>query len=159
MSKAYALSGARVAYLCGPPALIDDLRRRRPPWAVGLPAQIAACEALRATDYYRAQWQATHRLREELQFQLEALGWDVVPGCANFLLCSLPPGGPDAAELVRRARESGLFLREVADMGSTLGRFDVRVAVKDGYTNGRMLEILCAAGISHCARGPTPARN
>jgi histidinol-phosphate/aromatic aminotransferase/cobyric acid decarboxylase-like protein/GNAT superfamily N-acetyltransferase len=153
MSKAYALSGARVAYLCGPPGLIDDLRRRRPPWSVSLPGQIAACEALGAIDYYRAQWQTTHVLRSDLQRRLEELGWEVVPGCANFLLCSLPSDGPDAAELVKRVRQSGLFLREVADMGSTLGRYDVRVAVKDGFTNQRMLEILCAAGVRSLLRG------
>jgi histidinol-phosphate/aromatic aminotransferase/cobyric acid decarboxylase-like protein len=52
--------------------------------------QLGACEALNATDYYQAQWRATHPLREELQQDLEALGWEVIPGCANFLLCHLP---------------------------------------------------------------------
>ena len=62
LSKASALSGVRVAYLCGPPALIDDLRPQCPPWSVSLPGQMAACEALNATDYYRAQWRTTHTL-------------------------------------------------------------------------------------------------
>jgi histidinol-phosphate/aromatic aminotransferase/cobyric acid decarboxylase-like protein len=57
---------------------------------------MAACEALNATDYYRAQWRTTHTLRAELQTDLEALGWVVLPGCANFLLCWLPTDGPDA---------------------------------------------------------------
>ena len=43
MSKVYALSGARAAYLCGPPDMIDELRPLRPPWSVSLPGQIAAC--------------------------------------------------------------------------------------------------------------------
>jgi histidinol-phosphate/aromatic aminotransferase/cobyric acid decarboxylase-like protein len=145
MSKAYALSGVRVAYLCGPPALIDDLRPHRPPWSVSLPGQMAACEALKATDYYRAAWRTTHELRAELQKHLEELGWDVIPGCANFLLCGLPTDGPDAAELATRTRRFGLFVREVANMGPSLGRHALRIAVKDRDTNHRMLEILQAA--------------
>ena len=43
MSKVYALSGARCAYLCGPAHLMDELRTISPPWAVSLPGQIAAC--------------------------------------------------------------------------------------------------------------------
>jgi len=142
MSKAYALSGVRAAYLCGAPALIDDLRSVCPPWSVSLPGQIAACEALKSADYYRAAWQETHVLRVELQRDLGRLGWDVIPGCANFLLCSLPSAGPNAAEVVARARRFGLFVRDVTNMGSTLGRHALRVAVKDRDTNHRMLEIL-----------------
>jgi histidinol-phosphate/aromatic aminotransferase/cobyric acid decarboxylase-like protein len=145
MSKAYALSGVRVAYLCGPPALIDDLRPYCPPWSVSLPGQMAACAALRATEYYRRMWHATHVLRTELQSGLEALGWDVVPGCANFLLCGLPTSGPDAAELVSRTRRLGLFVRDVDNMGQSLSRHALRVAVKDRSTNHRMVELLRVA--------------
>jgi histidinol-phosphate/aromatic aminotransferase/cobyric acid decarboxylase-like protein/N-acyl-L-homoserine lactone synthetase len=142
MSKVYALSGVRAAYLCGAPALVDDLRSVCPPWSVSLPGQIAACEALKATDYYRAAWCETHVLRAALQHDLESLGWNVIPGCANFLLCQLPPDGPDAADVVQRARRFGLFVRNVANMGSTLGRGALRVAVKDGQTNRKIVEIL-----------------
>jgi len=149
LSKAYALSGVRVAYLCGPPALIDDLRPQCPPWSVSLPGQMAACEALNASDYYRAQWRTTHTLRAELRTELEALGWDVLPGCANFLLCWLPRDGPDAAELAARTRRVGLFVREVTNMGSSLGRYAVRIAVKDRDTNHRMMNILKAVLSEH----------
>src|SRR5205814_10473124 len=40
MSKVYALSGLRAAYLCGPAAEIRQLRAITPPWAVSLPAQV-----------------------------------------------------------------------------------------------------------------------
>jgi histidinol-phosphate/aromatic aminotransferase/cobyric acid decarboxylase-like protein len=142
MSKAYALSGVRAAYLCGAPALIDELRSVCPPWSVSLPGQIAACEALKSTDYYQAAWQETHVLRVELEHDLRQLGWDVIPGCANFLLCSLPSTGPSAAEVVARGRRFGLFVRDVSNMGTALGRHALRVAVKDRETNRRMLVIL-----------------
>ena len=142
MSKAYALSGVRAAYLCGPKALMSELRVWCPPWSVSLPGQIAACEALRATDYYRERWRETSALRTDLAGALTVLGWHVVPGCANFLLCHLPTDGPDAAVVAAQARTHGLFLREVGNMGTALGRHALRVAVKDRTANGRMIALL-----------------
>jgi histidinol-phosphate/aromatic aminotransferase/cobyric acid decarboxylase-like protein len=161
MSKAYALSGARAGYLCGPAPLVQELRRRCPPWAVSLPAQIAACEALRASSYYEARWRETAALREELATSLREMGLDVVPGCANFLLCRLPANGPETRTVVAAAREHGLFLRDVSSMGSTMGPHDVRIAVKDQVTNQRMKVILRNvleyAGQHHSARSSRAA--
>jgi histidinol-phosphate/aromatic aminotransferase/cobyric acid decarboxylase-like protein/N-acyl-L-homoserine lactone synthetase len=142
MSKAYALSGVRAGYLCGPPTLMQELRRRCPPWAVSLPAQIAACEALRASSYHEARWRETAALREELATSLREMGLDVVPGCANFLLCRLPANAPDTRVVIAAAREHGLFLRDVSSMGHTMGPRDLRIAVKDRVTNQRMKMIL-----------------
>jgi histidinol-phosphate/aromatic aminotransferase/cobyric acid decarboxylase-like protein len=155
MSKAYALSGVRAGYLCGPPPLIHELRRRCPPWAVSLPAQIAACEALRAEGYYEARWRETGTLREELAVSLREIGLDIVPGCANFLLCRLPLDAPDAPMVVSIAREHGLFLRDVSSMGQTMGARDLRIAVKDRVTNQRMKLILRTV-LEHAARSRSP---
>ena len=142
MSKAYALSGARTAYLCGPAGMMDELRPLCPPWSVSLPGQIAACEALKAPDYYRERWEETAVLRAELGDDLRRLGWDVVPGCANFLLCHLPPEAPAAATLAERARAHGLFVRDVANMGTAADARLLRIAVKDRRTNRAMVNIL-----------------
>jgi len=145
MSKAYALSGVRAAYLCGPGSLVAEARGWCPPWAVSLPGQIAACEALSSLDYYSSRWQETVALREELQVGLEAQGWDVVPSRANFLLCHLPRTAPEAVEFVADLRRHGLFIRDTASMGTALSGRAVRIAVKDRQTNQRMLEILATA--------------
>lgn len=143
MSKVYALSGARAAYLCGSPALLEDLRSRTPPWAVSLPGQIAAVRALEDPDYYDARWRETARLREDLAGALRRLsGWEVVPGVANFLLCQLPQDGPDAATVVGACRSRGLYLRDAARMGESVGRHALRIAVKDADTNARAISIL-----------------
>lgn len=145
MSKVYALSGVRAAYLCGPLALIAELTALTPPWAVSLPAQIAAVKALQDPDYYAARYEETHALRAQLAEALQMMTpLEVVPGVANFLLCHLPPGGPDAATVVQDCRASGLFLRDVASMGSQLGHRAVRIAVKDGATNRQIVTTLAA---------------
>jgi len=76
---------------------------------------------------------------------LEALGWDVVRGCANFLLCHTPQWQPKAIDLIAACRRRGLFIRDVANMGICFDERTVRVAVKDHKTNCDMLDRLRAA--------------
>lgn len=143
MSKVYSLSGLRVGYLCGPPGLLEPLRALTPPWSVGLPAQIAAVHALNASDYYEPLYEKTHALRAQLADGLRQIGIrEIIPGIANFILLHLEDHHPDAATVIRRCREKGLFLRDAAEMGSGLGDRAVRTAVKDTSTNHRMLQIL-----------------
>ncbi len=142
MSKAYALSGARCAYLCAGAHQLEELRAITPPWAVGLPAQVAAVKALGDPEYYIGRHAETHRLREALGLGLQSLGIDVIPGRANYLLGHLPEEGPDAREIVAECRERGLFLRDASCMGTALGHHALRIAVKDAETNARMLAIL-----------------
>jgi histidinol-phosphate/aromatic aminotransferase/cobyric acid decarboxylase-like protein len=144
MSKAYSLSGVRAAYLCGPPSIIRALLPFCPAGSLSLPAQIAACEALKAAGYYRARWAETGALRRELADGLAGLGFQVVPACANFLLCRLPAKMPAAPILVKELGERGMFVRDVAGMGVSLDARAVRIAVKDRDTNLAMLEILRA---------------
>lgn len=143
MSKAYALSGARVAYLAAASHQLEELRALTPPWVIGLPSQVAATRALQSPQYYEARWKETHQLREDLSAGLRALGWEVLPGCANFVLAHLPDDlGISAEEILTRARTKGLYLRDSATMGATMGDRAIRVAVKEAETNGRILEIL-----------------
>jgi len=142
MSKVYALSGARVAYLAAGRHQLEALRAITPPWVVSLPSQVAALEALRDHDYYAACYVATAALRESLTKALSALAMDAVPGIANFALCHLPEAGPDARTVVERCRERSLFIRDAAQMGTRLGGRALRIAVKSHATNARMIEIL-----------------
>jgi histidinol-phosphate/aromatic aminotransferase/cobyric acid decarboxylase-like protein len=145
MSKVYALSGARVAYLCAGPHQLEALRAVTPPWVVSLPGQVAAVKALQDPAYYAARYAETHALRRQLARDLEGLGWEMIPGEANFLLGHLPESGPDAPTVIARCRDRGLFLRDAAAMGTQLGRRAIRLAVKDAATNRRMVALLAEA--------------
>jgi len=142
MSKVYALSGVRVAYLVTGVEQARTLRRRTPPWAVGLPGQIAAVKALESRTHYRRYWTLTHRLRAGLARELEAIaGVEVVPAVANFLLVHLAADMPDAATVVARCRAEGLFLRDAGAMCPSLGDRAIRITVRDRMTNQRLIEI------------------
>ena len=75
------------------------------------------------------------------------MGLKTFPGVGNFVLCELPAGGAasvDAATLVARCRERGVFIRDASAMGRSLGGGAgagyVRIAVKDARGNARVVE-------------------
>lgn len=144
MSKVYALSGARAAYLVGHPETVSELRRLTPPWAVSLPAQVAAVRALESPDYYADCYAETNGLRNQLAAGIAAIDphIDIVNGSGNYVLFHLPTDGPTAGEIVDRCRTRSLFLRDAGVTSPSLGRHSLRAAVKDEATQRRMLEVL-----------------
>jgi histidinol-phosphate/aromatic aminotransferase/cobyric acid decarboxylase-like protein len=142
LSKAFALSGLRSAYLCGTQDLIEEVRVRTPPWVVSLPAQMATVFSLRNLDYYQARWNQTDELRAVLGDALSQRGIEVISGAANFLLCTLEAMKLPAQTLIQKCREHGLFLRGLTGMRKDLDEYTFRIAVKDRTTIDRMLAIL-----------------
>ena len=145
MSKGYALSGVRSAYLCASPEILEPLRAVTPPWAVSLPGQVAAVKALEDPEYYQRQYQATALARESLARDLQQLGLEVIPSVANFLLTFLPADGPTAAQVVQHCRRSGVHLRDASNMGSALGTHALRTAVKSPQQNPQIVTAIAEA--------------
>jgi histidinol-phosphate/aromatic aminotransferase/cobyric acid decarboxylase-like protein len=150
MSKVYALSGMRAAYLCGPVHQLSDLIPWTPPWAVSLVAQVAAVRALEDPDYYAERYAETNLLREKLIAGLQDFGIrEIVPGKANFVMFHLEQEHPTVESLVKESRDLGVYLRDVSSMGTHLGNRALRVAVKENKSNRKILEtlekVLCAA--------------
>jgi histidinol-phosphate/aromatic aminotransferase/cobyric acid decarboxylase-like protein len=147
LSKAYALSGARVAYMVANAGAASQVRRITPPWVVSLPAQVAAVAALQDEAFYRARWAETIRLRSRLAAELqEAIpGLAVFDTCANFVLCRLPDGGPSSDVVCERCRMQDVYLRDMGEMGQGLGPVFVRVAVANEGANFRVVAALRSA--------------
>jgi histidinol-phosphate/aromatic aminotransferase/cobyric acid decarboxylase-like protein/GNAT superfamily N-acetyltransferase len=138
MSKVYALSGCRVAYLCGGAPAVEDLRSVTPPWVVGLGSQIAAVRALENRAYYENRYAETHRLRGGLVRELRAIGLSVLDGVANFVLCRLPEDVGSVADVVQRMADRGVYIRDVSKSGGALREGWIRIAVKSARENGRV---------------------
>jgi histidinol-phosphate/aromatic aminotransferase/cobyric acid decarboxylase-like protein len=154
LSKVYALSGMRAAYLCAHPETVAPLRTITPPWAVSLPAQVAAVHALSDPAYYAERYAETAHLRSTLRVALQSVpGVEHVSGNANYLLVHLDPRGPTAASVIARCRTGQIFLRDISPMGQHLGTHLLRTAVKDAHDNARIVEALERA----CAQ-EAPAR-
>ncbi|WP_155055141.1 histidinol-phosphate aminotransferase family protein [Streptomyces blattellae] len=147
LSKMYALSGMRAAYLVAEPATAARIRRWTPPWPVSLPAQLAAVAALRAPVYYSDCWLRTHELRRQLSADLGGLDGEalVEEAVANFLTVTLPTGGPSAAELVRECRRHDVYVRDLSPLSPRYEGRTVRIAVRDTAENARIVAAFGAA--------------
>jgi histidinol-phosphate/aromatic aminotransferase/cobyric acid decarboxylase-like protein/GNAT superfamily N-acetyltransferase len=154
LSKMYALSGLRGAFLVAEPSTASELRRLTPPWQVSLPAQLAAVAALRDPAYYRDRWERTHELRRDLAADLAALGSvEVEEAVANFLTLTLPTDGPNAARFVQECRSDDVYLRDLSPLSPEYQGRMVRIAVKDAEENARIVTA-CASALT--ALRPAP---
>lgn len=141
MSKCYALSGLRVAYAVS--QNMSMLKRYIPPWAVSLPGQLAAVAALRNETYYGEQYEVIHGERQKMQSALEASGFRVFPGVANYLLTYLPEESSySSVGFIEACRARGLFVRDAQNMGVSLPSNAVRFAVRSVEENKTMLSVV-----------------
>jgi len=143
LTKFYAIPGLRAGYLAGPPALVARLAAAQEPWTVGAAALHAALACLDDAAYRRATLRLVPRLRRQLHSGLERLGLLVVPSAANYLLCRLPDGSPDAAIVASLLQLQGLLVRPCGDFAPLDGRW-LRLAVRSADQNRLLLRRLGA---------------
>jgi histidinol-phosphate/aromatic aminotransferase/cobyric acid decarboxylase-like protein len=145
MSKTYALSGVRVGYLVATPSTIRALAKWMPPWAVSLPAQLAAVEALGDEAYYEAKYRETHALREELVRSLRCNPHIAsYPSTTNFMLVETRTS---AQAIVEKMHASKVFVRNCESMGERLGDRFLRIAVKRRAENSCIANALLEATV------------
>jgi histidinol-phosphate/aromatic aminotransferase/cobyric acid decarboxylase-like protein len=143
LSKAYALSGLRAAYLVASTKRTNELKRLTPPWAISLPAQVAAVKALQNLPYYMDRYAETHLLRGELLSALRKIeGVDALEGCANSILLHLDRG---IEPILESCRQRGVYLRDVASMFQASAPRALRVSVRSAAENTRIAEALSLA--------------
>jgi histidinol-phosphate aminotransferase len=145
MSKFYALSGARVAYLAASQEMIEHLKTFSPPWAVSLLGQVAAVEALKDEEFYQQKIQETHQLRRELMEQLSRIpGLKVYDSVANFILMELTSARKSAAQVYREMRENGIHIRNCDSQSLQFRGQFIRTAVKNRASNQKIAQALRA---------------
>jgi len=152
MSKVYALSGLRVAYLVAHPTRVARFTALRPPWAVSLPAQVCGAAALLESSYYATRYNETADLRSSLGREVESIGLNVTMGVINCILVHLPEGGATAREVAISCATHQVFLRDACSMGETMGSHTLRISVRDARENSRIVEVL-KRSIGTCDRG------
>ena len=86
MSKAFAFAGGRLGYLAAAPAVVDALQLVRLPYHLSALTQAAARAALRHADETLGSVALLRAERDRVMTELAALGYDVVPSDANFVL-------------------------------------------------------------------------
>jgi histidinol-phosphate aminotransferase len=86
MSKAFAFAGGRLGYLAAAPAVVDALQLVRLPYHLSVLTQAAARAALRHAAETLQTVALLRTERDRVVTELAALGYDVVPSDANFIL-------------------------------------------------------------------------
>ncbi len=134
-SKIYGLAGLRIGYAVGPPDVLGVMNRLRAPFNVNLLAQRAALAAL-ADDEHLARSRSMNREgMSQLGQGLAAMGLDVVPSSANFLLVRVGEVSAINESLLRL----GVIVRPVGVYGLPE---HIRVTVGTADENQRFLRAL-----------------
>jgi histidinol-phosphate/aromatic aminotransferase/cobyric acid decarboxylase-like protein len=142
MSKVYALSGVRCAYLVSNSRIIEQLKLYSPPWAVSLPAQIAGVNALKDPDYYNKCYLQTLENKQQLINQLKKIKEiNIIQGHINSILCEFP-SNIDINKIIKDCITQNLFIRNVSNMGDNWNENILRIAIKDKQTNDKIAQIL-----------------
>ena len=138
-TKSYAMAGLRLGYaLCADAALLEKLAAGGPPWSVSTPAQAAGLAALtQCPDWPEKARAFLEGERPALAAGLSALGLDVVPGQANYLLFR----AAGVTDLKESMLTQGVLIRSCANYHG-LGEDWYRVCVGQAEQNRRLLAAL-----------------
>ncbi|MBQ7887911.1 MAG: histidinol-phosphate aminotransferase family protein [Clostridia bacterium] len=138
LTKTLCIPGVRLGYVLADPGTIVRLERRALPWAVSTLAQAIAAQLPDHLDEIRADAALNCARREALKASLEALGAEVWPSSANFLLADF---GRDMTQAAALLKEKRILVRTCASFGLPGNVW--RLAVRTEEENARLI-----AGIS-----------
>jgi histidinol-phosphate aminotransferase len=137
MSKAYGLAGARVGYALGHPDLIARIDGVRPPGSIPSLSVDLAIAALEMPGRMRSMVTSITEERIRLAGLFEDLGFRVLPGATNFLLCEV---GPDASGVAEALMTEGLVPRTYP-AGGRLASY-LRFTVRSPQADDRLVSTL-----------------
>lgn len=98
LSKGYSLAGLRFGYGLSSPAIIATLDKARDSYNTDILGQAAATAALRDQTHARSTWDRVVTERVRLTVALRQRGFAVPESHSNFVLATIPPFKPRAAE-------------------------------------------------------------
>ncbi|MBI4289217.1 MAG: histidinol-phosphate aminotransferase family protein [Chloroflexi bacterium] len=135
MTKDYALPGLRLGYAVASAAIIEALRKVRPPWNVNAVAQRAGILALQDKGFLVNSLQQLRTEREFLLGGLRRLGYHTVPTRANFFLVEVR----DAPAFRETLLKQRILVRDCTSFG--LPNY-VRIAPRTRVENARLISVV-----------------
>lgn len=145
MTKFYAIPGIRLGYIVGMPKTLSALRRLQVPWSVNSLAQLIGESVLDETDYARQTIMWLQKERPWLIAELQAIGFEVNPSAANYLLVRIPKDVDLSASMLQlEMGKQGVLIRDASRFPG-LDHTYIRVAVKLREQNEQLV-----AALKHC---------
>lgn len=111
-SKSRSMAGARLGFGVGCSELISDLNAIKystNPYNINRMTMAAGIGALEDEEYTRANCRVICETREYTRIELEKLGFECLPSCANFIFARLP--GTDGEYLYKTLKDRGILVR------------------------------------------------
>ncbi len=142
LSKIYGIPGLRLGFMVATENSLAHFSEHSKPWGVNRLAQVAGEFLLTKADAYVEEVQKfIEEERPEITERLGLLpGVTVIPGAANFILCSLA-GDLKADQLKERMLEQKIMIRDCSTF-TGLDKSYFRISLKDKKGNQRCLEAL-----------------
>jgi histidinol-phosphate aminotransferase len=112
LSKSFSLAGMRLGLCFANPAVIAELLKVKDSYNLSRIALAAGAAALEDADWMRRNVERVRKTRGETERKLRALGFDVPPSEANFVLARMP--GRDMGPVARSLRRAGILVRHFA---------------------------------------------
>ena len=134
-SKVFGLAGLRVGYGVADLELADYLQRARHPFNVNRLAEVAALAALDDAEHLEETLRCNAEGREFLSRELQALGFEVWPSDANFVLVRVGTG------VYEPLLKQGVIVRPMHGFGLP---DCIRVSVGTAEENARLVKCLAA---------------
>lgn len=136
-TKTYAIPALRLGYGLGAPALVARLFEAGPCWNVSVIAQAAGEVCCDCPDWPAAGREFVAARRPALMAGLNALGCQVIPGSANYLLFRMP----GIVDLKQRLLTRGILVRSCANYRQLSAQW-YRISVQSEEENARFLHTL-----------------
>lgn len=137
MTKFFAIPGLRLGYAMGDEQKIALMKKMQIPWSVNGLALAAGEACCRVPEYEEKTRQLVIGEREYLRQSLSRLGWESLPGQANYLLVRLPQG-KSGSELQLQLGKRGILIRNCSMYPGLTGR-DFRIAVRGRAENEKLI--------------------
>jgi histidinol-phosphate aminotransferase len=140
LSKSRSLAGMRIGFAIGHEDLIEALVRVKDSfnsYPMGSLAINAAVEAFKDQIYFEQTCQKIIASREWVVSELMALGFEVLPSAANFILAKHPQH--DAADLAADLRQQGIIVRHFKQ--DRISQF-LRITIGTTEENQQLLAVM-----------------
>jgi histidinol-phosphate aminotransferase len=138
-SKIYALAGLRLGWAYCPPAIADVLNRVRSPFNVSAAAQATGIAAVEDVESLKRARAHNDRWLPWFSERLSALGLELTPSVANFVLARLP-GDP-----ARNADAAFAFLQSRGILTRKMGAYGLPQHLRITIGTGPEMETVAAA--------------
>ncbi len=137
LTKLFGLPGLRAGFAVATGESLDALEVARPTWGLDTPAALVGAVAMRDSEFVAETRERVRQERARMTERLAALGFEVYPSDAPFLLLDV---GADPDRLISACLERGIAIRDA----TTFRGLDshVRVAIRTPEENDRLLEVL-----------------